>query len=681
MVSTGLAAAGYEYINMDDCWLLGNRSNAGRGPQVPNPARFPRGLPAVIDHVHSKKLKFGLYTALDNTTCGGFAGSCMHESVDAQQYAVWKVDYVKDDSCGKCRGDSMVDYKAMQDALAATGRPMVLSIEGWEDVRVLSAGGHGQTKRVGHDIGDNPGRPWYSIVSEIDLSSGLWPYAHNASNSASGNGFWNDMDILEVGVANRPTFTPQNDSDLAALAAARAHLSMWCLLKSPILLGNDFAKMSNATLGVLSNQEALEISQDPWGVQARRVSSISPPHPTHRKDNLVNLAPCNASDPLQRWQYRAAARPGKQKMLRVVACNASDSFQQWKKTTQGATFGLENVGLGLALDSSVGGSETWETRAPLGFSAFTGAPAQLWSLAAAGNASRGKLFDSHDKQCLNVVSFVGPDVGLDPCKPAGDVANEMMQMAAVVGGDSAPIQIMNGGKCLAASAGPAGGDIFTVDEDGVEWCLVADGGKGSRSSSMGGQRCTEVHKASTVPSWQPGSIKATKGNRTATTLTFGGGGNALTWGGRSLGASGPLPHHIYLAANPYGAPLWEWPEALSTPAGAALQLPAGINLTDDDHIGGVQQVDSSTMCVALTRGGNLEVWAGALSGHRLAVALFNRGSDAAAMTATWAQLDLPAGTEMAVRDVWRQLNSTATGQVTDPVVPGHGVTLLVLTPL
>ena len=79
----------------------------------------------------------------------------------------------------------------------------------------------------------------------------------------------------EVGVSNRPTFTPQNDSDLLALAAARAHLTMWAMLKSPILLGNDLGAMSNATLSVLGNKEVLAVSQDPWGVQARRVSSVS----------------------------------------------------------------------------------------------------------------------------------------------------------------------------------------------------------------------------------------------------------------------------------------------------------------------------------------------------------------------------------------------------------------------
>ena len=119
------------------------------------------------------------------------------------------------------------------------------------------------------------------------------------------------------------------------------------------------------------------------------------------------------------------------------------------------------------------------------------------------------------------------------------------------------------------------------------------------------------------------------------------------------------------------------------PAGAALQLPAGTNLTDDDHVGGVKYVDSSTMCAGLSRGGNLEVWMGELSGHRLAVAFFNRGIETASMTATWAQLGLPVigSTRMAVRDVWRQRNWTAAERIVDPAVPAHGVTLLVVTPL
>lgn len=150
MVSTGLHAAGYEYVNMDDCWMLPaqNRSNNGTGPQIPNPEKFPNGLQEVIDHVHSKGLKFGLYTARGHTTCGQFAASCMHEEVDAKQYAEWQVDYLKDDSCGSCRPEGpLADYAAMQQAIDATGRPIVLSIEGVPPVPNCSAGGHGNMRR------------------------------------------------------------------------------------------------------------------------------------------------------------------------------------------------------------------------------------------------------------------------------------------------------------------------------------------------------------------------------------------------------------------------------------------------------------------------------------------------------------------------------------------------------
>jgi len=84
---------------MDGCWLTKNRSDSGRGPQVPDPGRFPDGLPAVIAHVHDKGLKFGLYTAAGNVTCGGNPGSCMHEVVDANQYAAWGIDYVRPVLC------------------------------------------------------------------------------------------------------------------------------------------------------------------------------------------------------------------------------------------------------------------------------------------------------------------------------------------------------------------------------------------------------------------------------------------------------------------------------------------------------------------------------------------------------------------------------------------------------
>jgi hypothetical protein len=376
-------------------------------------------------------------------------------------------------------------------------------------------------------------------------------------------------------------------------------------------------------------------------VSESTVGQVQPPYSTHTKDNLVLLASCNDSDPLQRWRYRAAPGAGGKRMLRVVTCNSSDPYQQWKKHATTASvngsFGLANVGLGLALDSSVGGSMKWETRAPLGFAAFTGTAAQLFSLtptAPVGNAnsnssssSSGRLVDAHDRQCLNVVSLSGPDVGLDPCKPAGagDNRNEIFEVTE----RSGSIQITNAGsglKCLAASATPAGGFLYTVDEAGAEWCLVADGGRGSVSTSMSGQPCAAVDSgvAAASSTWQLGEVS----NGTIESLSLGG-SQFLTWGNRQFGASGPLPHHVYLQATPWATPAWRWPDALTTHKGAAVQLPPGINLTDDDHVGGVKQVDSSTLCMALTRGGNLETWVSVLSGHRLAVAFFNRGIETA----------------------------------------------------
>ena len=179
--------------------------------------------------------------------------------------------------------------------------------------------------------------------------------------------------------------------------------------------------------------------------------SVPPPNATHTKDNLVLLAPCNASEPLQRWRYRTASGPTAKRMLRVATCNASDPYQRWQKKAPAndgvsSDFSLVNVGLGQALDSSVGGSEKWETRAPIGFAQYSGAAAQLWSVkpttqppssSAAGNSSlAGKLTDSKDRQCLNVVSFTGPDIGLDPCKPpgAGNDGNEIFTLTAAVDG-------------------------------------------------------------------------------------------------------------------------------------------------------------------------------------------------------------------------------------------------------
>jgi len=164
--------------------------NAARGPngeQVANPSKFPNGFKAVADFIHSLGLKSGLYTAKGPNTCAGFAASCNHEVQDAAQWASWGVDYVKDDSCSVCPNytDDQI-YGRMWQAIQDSGRPMVLTVEGKPTDSIISLGGYGNAKRVGHDISAY----WNSMTSLVDIGSGLWMYAHNSTNATYG-GWWN----------------------------------------------------------------------------------------------------------------------------------------------------------------------------------------------------------------------------------------------------------------------------------------------------------------------------------------------------------------------------------------------------------------------------------------------------------------------------------------------------------
>src|SRR6266498_1185608 len=128
-VSAGLQAAGYQYVNIDDCWMTRNRDSAGN--LVPDPVKFPSGIRGVADYVHSKGLKLGIYSSAGTATCQGFPASLNHEQQDAALWASWGVDYLKYDNCNNQDVDALTRYKAMRDALANTGRPIVYSICEW----------------------------------------------------------------------------------------------------------------------------------------------------------------------------------------------------------------------------------------------------------------------------------------------------------------------------------------------------------------------------------------------------------------------------------------------------------------------------------------------------------------------------------------------------------------------
>jgi alpha-galactosidase len=242
MVSTGLARAGYEYVNSDDCWVLTCRNPAlaaepprskcddFKGPQRFDPKRFPDGIEAVVKHIHGKGLKMGLYTSASPFTCDGMAASCHYETYDATQWAKWGIDYMKEDACGGCRPEGKIaDYKAMQDAIDATGAAMVFTIENdgttspGNQHGLVADGAHGNARRIGHDID----AIWLSMVSLVDLGSGLWHFAHNDTGNG---GWWNDFDMIEIG---RGDFEPINQHQLNM---ARTHMTYWCICKAVMLL-------------------------------------------------------------------------------------------------------------------------------------------------------------------------------------------------------------------------------------------------------------------------------------------------------------------------------------------------------------------------------------------------------------------------------------------------------------
>ncbi|MGW0632718.1 NPCBM/NEW2 domain-containing protein [Streptomyces sp. NPDC002758] len=249
-VEKGLKDAGYQYVNLDDCWALPSRD--ANGKLVPDPVRFPDGIKAVADYVHSKGLKLGIYTSAGTKTCNsaGFPGALGHEYSDAQQFADWGVDYLKYDNCNNQGVDARQRYTTMRDALRATGRPIVYSICEWGENRPWEwAADVGQLWRTTGDISDN----WGSMLSILKQNLPLAPYA--------GPGHWNDPDMLEVGNGG------MTDTEY------RSHFSMWSVMAAPLLIGTDLRKASQTTFDILDNKEVIAVDQDPLGKQGTVVSS------------------------------------------------------------------------------------------------------------------------------------------------------------------------------------------------------------------------------------------------------------------------------------------------------------------------------------------------------------------------------------------------------------------------
>ena len=250
MVSTGMKAAGYEYVNIDDCWQV---SRDPQGNIVVDSTKFPSGIKALADYVHSKGLKLGIYTDAGRLTCEKRPGSYNHELQDARTYAAWGVDYVKVDWCASEGLDPKVQYAKFRDALAQAGRPIVFSICNWGvDAPWTWGPATGNLWRTTGDISDK-----YDRMSVIGFSQ-------NGLEKFAGPGHWNDPDMLEVGNGGMSHDEYQT------------HMALWALLAAPLLAGNDLRSMADETRQMLTNREVIAVDQDPKGIQGRRLWDEGP---------------------------------------------------------------------------------------------------------------------------------------------------------------------------------------------------------------------------------------------------------------------------------------------------------------------------------------------------------------------------------------------------------------------
>jgi len=252
-VSLGLKAAGYQYINIDDCWSVMGR-NTTTNQIVPDPTKFPNGISSVATQVHALGLKFGIYSDAGTATCSGFPGSLGFEALDAATFNSWGIDYVKYDNCNipanwsdnalPQNGDwynsnSAIRYRQMTAALAAQARPVQFNLCLWGNYDVWEWGA-----RAGHSwrLSGDSSASWSYITSIISTAATL-----NLNNTFGGRG---DMDMMEIG------------NGALTIQEQRTHFAAWIMLKSPILLGTDLSLLNSTQLAIITNAELLAFHQD-----------------------------------------------------------------------------------------------------------------------------------------------------------------------------------------------------------------------------------------------------------------------------------------------------------------------------------------------------------------------------------------------------------------------------------
>jgi alpha-galactosidase len=288
LVSSGMRDAGYKYVVIQECIA---RDRDANGNLIVDSARFPSGMPALVDYIHKLGLKAGVYTDIGRHTCypnPRYQGSYGHEEQDAQTFAVWGMDFVEMDYCNREQAHTgRFVYEKMAAAIKATGRPMVFYLCCWGNEQPWEwARGKAQMWRTDFDISLEKNHvEWKRLVGNFE--------SNTAHSVLSGPESWNDADMLEIG---NPGL---NDTE------AQAQLSMWAMSPSPLLAGADLAHMSDRTKAIYTNREVIAIDQDPLGAGAEIVSKDAPG--------------------VEIWQRPLGSRTGDS--LAVMLLNASDAPQ------------------------------------------------------------------------------------------------------------------------------------------------------------------------------------------------------------------------------------------------------------------------------------------------------------------------------------------------------------------
>jgi alpha-galactosidase len=336
IVSSGMKDAGYTYLVLDDGWMAMERDSV-TGNLIPDPKKFPNGMKTVIDYVHSKGLKFGLYNCAGTKTCAGYPGTRGYEYQDARFYASLSIDYLKYDWCNTDGMTTKEAYTTMSKALKATRHPIVFSLCEWGSSQPWQ-----WAKEVGHlwrttgDIsnlfdGIKDYGNWHAngMMTIIDMQDTLYKY--------SGPGYWNDPDMLEVGNG-------------MSVSEDRVHFSAWCMLAAPLMAGNDIRKMNKETVAILTNKDAIAIDKDAAGMQAFRYANKDSVQTWFKPLQNGDWAVCfinrgsTAKNILFDWKKENVANAFFNKQLNAAMINYK-LYDVWTKKDMGSTASQLNAAI------------------------------------------------------------------------------------------------------------------------------------------------------------------------------------------------------------------------------------------------------------------------------------------------------------------------------------------------